>query len=1357
MKMLKRWLAFFVVVVLLIGVAFNSRGPLIASQVDGTTEGTADPSAASSGEEQQQVPDGQDQQAQEPQNIDGTEGTTPEEGQQAEDQQVQNPPEDQAEPAPETEEPKAEEEKKEDTKEEDKEAEVHQDAMELTQQMTDENGVVICNVKANIPERTFEANTSDVTMEVGYVAADTTEQIKALMSMNIPEDKILGEFFMYDVKFKVNGEQVEPGKEITITFEQSNFLVKDVKKASTFYYNEANSPAGNGEAEIVKITQRADKIQELQNAGQSIDTVDDYDLSEISLREDGTADMVVMEGRRSTVYGCYLVEEKPVEVVENTTENKEDDASDKVRFEYKSEDVNVLVTLKNEEDIPKNAELVVEPVKVEKTIEKKVEEAAIEKRKAISSISAFDIRFEVNGKEVEPGDTVKVQVTLPEITKEDSASVYHYDNEKKKVEDMDATITNDGEIAFDTTHFSTYVIVQEGSNKVNIKVQHFNYSDQEEIYSEDNLTIPVGGKINDYAKATNWDVKRVVKLTTINGQEQETEISNVEEIKVSQDTTFRVYYTPKAADKMGETTFYDYLVKPVVRDKNGVESEAPELSINTSANYPAGSVKMNRFAIGTIKQNYLENRYNTFVDEKPINEFTKGEGDNAFKTGIVTGLSEDYKDVKFSVDEPGVFSDEPKIGKTILTGYSLEFEQNGDTYQLSRVVNPDKSTTAAYAGNSFFPLDKETYEVIDKGWDNNHNYYFGMRYDVEFTLGDYIGPLNYSFRGDDDLWVILDGKKVVIDLGGIHGALYKGIDLWKYLLDEGETKADLTEEEKNVTHRLTILYMERGANASNCEMEFTLPSAKIVDVTEAPTTSLILHKTNLLGEALSGAKFKLVNEADENEIYTRSSVTDGTVVFDGLREGTYVLTETQAPSGYKIGDSEWVVKVVRNGEYVTAKLYKSDGVTEVEGNQIFNYTVGETDPPYIKVQKTFEGLTDPITQVPDFQINLYYDEACTRVAAVLRLTGGSIVPTQSEDGLTYTWKIRNLPTGTYYLKEVNRDIDGYIVSTKVNGGETTGEVTKVTTQDAEYIFDTMERIDTGHSLTIDFNDYEFIAGSLTNQQFFVWTADTLSLAERKGIVDSIQREAGGTFNKITIENTSFFSTIEKIEEGIDFFGHISVSDGKVIFEYESLWNKVCVGTYSKKDTTNAEIEITNSYTENPIKIDLQKYGTSLSGNQLDGAKFSLYKGSYNPTGGIDGSGIVNWENTPITGYDKFEVTSTNLSELNLLSGYYKLVEETAPAGYQKLGVNIFFKIENRMVTLIDVTGTPIDEKQDMYEIEGQKGNQVIKVKNDTLYELPEAGGSGIFWYTAGGTLLMCLAGLLALYKNKRKRGANISI
>ena len=59
----------------------------------------------------------------------------------------------------------------------------------------------------------------------------------------------------------------EPGREVKITFEPKDYQIADVKKARTFYYNEANSIAGNQQAEIIEITQKADKIAELQNAG----------------------------------------------------------------------------------------------------------------------------------------------------------------------------------------------------------------------------------------------------------------------------------------------------------------------------------------------------------------------------------------------------------------------------------------------------------------------------------------------------------------------------------------------------------------------------------------------------------------------------------------------------------------------------------------------------------------------------------------------------------------------------------------------------------------------------------------------------------------------------------------------------------------------------------------------------------------------------------------------------------------------------------------------------------------------------------------------------------------------------------
>ena len=256
-------------------------------------------------------------------------------------------------------------------------------------------------------------------------------------------------------------------------------------------------------------------------------------------------------------------------------------------------------------------------------------------------------------------------------------------------------------------------------------------------------------------------------------------------------------------------------------------------------------------------------------------------------------------------------------------------------------------------GSDFYPLDnsrKLSYESSETA----HNYFFGMRYDVPFKIGDYVGPMNYEFTGDDDLWVLLDGK-LILDLGGIHSAADGTVDIWKKL---GKTAAQLTPEEKEQEHTLTVLYMERGAGESNCKMKFTLPSASIAEVNQVPMAELNLRKVNKNNEGLQGARFTLVNN-ETGETQTASSVGEnGNVKFTKLRVGTYTLREDVAPNGYIPSLDTWIVKVeLDSNNTAIATLYLSDGTTPYTDKagsyyQILNMTKEELINSSLDYNKT---------------------------------------------------------------------------------------------------------------------------------------------------------------------------------------------------------------------------------------------------------------------------------------------------------------------------------------------------------------------------------------------------------------------
>ena len=625
--------------------------------------------------------------------------------------------------------------------------------------------------------------------------------------------------------------------------------------------------------------------------------------------------------------------------------------------------------------LPADAQLSVTEITSEdevKEIEKAVEEKAIEEQFSIKNIFSYDIKFLVNGSEVQPTTPVQVSVDTPEIVSNENTAVLHVDD-NNVAEDMNGAVDGEGKVVFDAPHFSKYVIVQKGKSKVNVTIEYYDDTQTPKamIYASKKELSP-GESISNYDIADNWNINWAEKSTTDGKFES---ISNLDEIQVVSDCIIRVYYTPQEKTLAGSTTFYDYTVKAGKQDGSWGFSDT-YYSFNQLTNDKSPKVSENKKLIaGTndsnVGQNYPEyQQYKISLPDsngntKDANCYTGGDS-------TIPGLLKEIDDngnVIFNYAEPGFFVDsdysvqfrgsifgggEKRFLRKVYKDYTLEFARKGDTYTLNGVRNKDNGWVTG-AGNNFYPLNsvKPSYEDSERG----NNNYFGMRYDVTFKIGDYVGPLNYKFTGDDDLWVVLDGKKIVIDLGGIHSAATGNVDLWQYIGD----KENLTEAQKQQTHTLTILYMERGAGASNCQMEFTLPSAKIQQVDQTKMTNISFYKTDAEGNGLPGAEFTLTNDST-NDIKYATSDKDGLVQFQQLVAGTYTLTETQAPDGYITPTKSWKVKVTANSGSLSAKIYQADGRTELgklTGGeyQIINSASTPVQPPTPGIVETKKELS----------------------------------------------------------------------------------------------------------------------------------------------------------------------------------------------------------------------------------------------------------------------------------------------------------------------------------------------------------------------------------------------------------------
>lgn len=298
-----------------------------------------------------------------------------------------------------------------------------------------------------------------------------------------------------------------------------------------------------------------------------------------------------------------------VETEEQDVVIEEDEEADQtVTYESTVDGVKIVVTAPDASVLPENAELVATKIDNTEEIEQIKDAIApevVNNQTSIKDLMAFDIKFMVDDEEVQPNGEVKVEFQNTGYDTENGISVYHVDDEKTTATDMQAVVeekttdtvmqvaseeettdaaiqvvseeggeqvseTTGANVAIDTTHFSTYVVVNNGDDKINVTIQHYLYDTATKtssvLYKEKTLEVASKvdeGKLSEFT-AENDEFRLRTEadggpaIVKIEEDGRPTPVTE-DRILVDKNVTIRCYYVAETGKTYtNSVTMFDY-------------------------------------------------------------------------------------------------------------------------------------------------------------------------------------------------------------------------------------------------------------------------------------------------------------------------------------------------------------------------------------------------------------------------------------------------------------------------------------------------------------------------------------------------------------------------------------------------------------------------------------------------------------------------------------------------------------------------------------------------------------------------------------------------------------------------------